>query len=172
MLGRHVGRVSCRPASEKGGASKERVNPERTSGRQAEGEEEREGQQTKRRKAAEKGTEKGKRENPPLGPKTERTEADRTQPEESGAEEARGEAAEPAGSAKTTRQAGTREQHEPQNGDSGAEFAASGSRERSPVAACQGRRPGSYRFQTIPCLHWEASRRTFANVNCRHRTSS
>ena len=35
-----------------------------------------------------------------------------------------------------------------------------------------GRKAGSYRFQTIPCLHCEASRRTFANVNCRHRTSS
>ena len=57
MLGRHVGRVSCRPASEPGGASEERVNPERTNGRQAEGGGEREGQQTKRRRPAEKATE-------------------------------------------------------------------------------------------------------------------
>ena len=78
MLGRHVGRVSCRPASEPGGASKERVNPARTSGRQAEGEEEGEGQQTKRRKATEKGAERGKRRNTPNGPMTERTGADRT----------------------------------------------------------------------------------------------
>ena len=62
--------------------------------------------------------------------------------------------------------------HEFRSGAIGAESATSGPSERSPVPARQGLSVGPYRFQTFPCLHWEAKRRTFAKMNFRHRMSS
>ena len=90
--------------------------------------------------------------------------------QETGRAERTGRRQETEGSAETDdRMCG---KHEFRSGAIGAETASSGPSERSQVPTRQGLSVGSYRFQTPPCLHWEAAQRTFAKMNYRHRMSS
>ena len=168
MLGRHVGKSAASLRLSRGARARNET-PSNARARQAEDEEEREGQQRESREAAAKGRRRGSEGAP-------RTAQDRTHQAghtQTGGGRSRGgeRGSSRAGGEREDQQAEAREPREPPKGDNGAVFAASGTRERSPVSArqglCQGR-TGSKRFPAP----LGGLTKDLTKVNCRHRACS